>query len=756
MSIEINQKFPLSHNQKSLFFMEQLIGGNPVFNLSFAVRFGPGIKLDILRESIIDLFRYNDTLKTVFETEHSGVVQIIKKNIAFSIPVFNMEGISEAEIIRMIEDEKDKPFDLSKGPLVRVALYQSVSGCILFIVMHHIISDFWTYSVLLQELSYVYSQKVNGSDDYKNRIMSKPSYEIFVRHQEELLARKTELADYWKSVLSGELPVLNIQTDRPRPPVQSWNGGCVQWTLSREDSGRITRLCKQRGIGKHVFLLSVFQLLLHKYTGQNDILIGALTTGRTNLRFSRTVGYFVNPVVTRCDLSEDLKFSSFLERSKQAVLDAFAHKEYPFELIVQQCNPQRDLSRSPVFQAMYTYQTLPRFAGFDISAISAAALNRSAAFDFNGIAMEYIPLARRTAQYELSLIATELEEGIGLLLEYNTDLFDSETIQGMLIHYENLLRSALDGPEKCLSELDILCPDERAQALQTYNHTKMPYEPVCLHHCFEKQARLTPASKVIVFGQQSLTYMELSERTNQLANFLRGQGLEENQPVAVCVERSLDMVIALMAVLKAGAYYLPLDPSFPSKRLAMIIDDASMCGRPPLLLTQENLLGLFPNYQGVVVCFDRDRILIELEKTVCPEVAVDSGNLAYTIYTSGSTGIPKGVKITHKSLVNFLQSMRVKPGITSDDILLAVTTVSFDIAGLELWLPLISGAVVALASDSDAKDGRILARLMEENNVTVMQATPSTWKILLASGWKGRAGMKMLCGGEAFPPTLAA
>ncbi|MDR2713356.1 MAG: condensation domain-containing protein, partial [Clostridiales bacterium] len=505
--MEYDKKFPLSHNQKSLFFMERLISGKPVYNLSAAIRFGAEIDQAILKESMLDLFACNDALKTVFVTEPAGVFQVIKKDMPFS--VFNVEKASEAEIMGMIETEKDRPFDLAEGPLVRAVLYQKAEGCIVLIVMHHIISDFWTFAVLLKDLGYIYSQRVLGSKDYRSRITDKPSYELFVQRQEKILAQKTELADYWRSVLSGELPVLNLSTDRKRPPVQSFSGDRVEWTLSTEDSERIARICKQCGIGKHVFLLSVFQLLLQKYSGQDDILVGTLATGRTSLKLSEITGYFINPVVVRGDLSGDPPFRVFLERIKQSALGAFAHKQYPFDLIVKQLELRRDLSVSPVFQALFAYQTLPHFIGSDAAAISAAALNRSAVFDFEGIAAEYIPLAQHTAQYDISLITAELEEGMGLLLEYNSDLFDPETARRMLKHYETLLRSALDEPEKKLSELEILDSEERDMELCAHNRTDMLCEPLCLHQLIERQAEHTPGSLALIFSEVSLTYREL-------------------------------------------------------------------------------------------------------------------------------------------------------------------------------------------------------------------------------------------------------
>ena len=482
-------------------------------------------------------------------------------------------------------------------------------------------------------------------------------------------------------------------------------------------------------------LLAAFKTLLYRYSGQEDMVVGSPIANRNRIEIEELIGFFVNTLVLRTDLSDDPSFRELLGRVRNVALEAYDNHDLPFEKLVNELSPERNLSHNPLFQVMFILQNAPRNE-----------------LRLPGLTITPLATKSNTAKFDLTLSLIETERGLTGRLEYNTDLFDEATIVRMSKHFQTLLEGIVADPQQRLSDLPVLTEAERYRMLVEWNNTWADYpQDNCIHQLFEAQVERTPNALAVTFESQQMTYRELDTRANQLAHYLQSLGIKPEALVGICVERSLDMIMGLLGILKAGGAYVPLDPSYPKKRLAFMLEDAGIS----VLLTQEQLVAEFSDYEVKTTCLDSDWADISREARDIPVSKVTAENLAYVIYTSGSTGRPKGVQIEHRSLLNFLHSMRQRPGLTDEDVLLSVTTLSFDIAALELFLPLIVGARLVIASRAVATDGRQLSEQLVANEVTVMQATPATWRLLVEAGWRGSEKLRILCGGEALPRELA-
>jgi amino acid adenylation domain-containing protein/non-ribosomal peptide synthase protein (TIGR01720 family) len=499
-------------------------------------------------------------------------------------------------------------------------------------------------------------------------------------------------------------------------------------------AGALTRLAQREGGTLFVALTAAFKALLHHYTGQEDLAVGTLIASRTRPEIEPLIGFFANTLALRTDLSGDPSFRALVRREREVALGAYAHQDLPFEKLVEVIQPERDLARTPVFQTMLILLNSP-----------------GGGLELTGLQIEQVPVDSHTSKMEMTLYMIEDAEGLDGYLEYNNDLFDAATVQRFLGHFQALAEGVAADPDRPLSELPWLSESERRQLLVDWNDTAAEVPAVCLHDLFAAQAARMPEAPAVDFEGEILTYRELDGRANRLAWHLRHLGVGPEVLVGLAMERSFDMLAGVLAVLKAGGAYVPLDPEYPQERLAFMMSQA----RIPILLTQERLLAKLPAHTGRIVAVDRDAERIEEYPDTAPRSGVRPENLAYVIYTSGSTGKPKGVQIPHGAVVNFLRSMSKAPGLTAGDTLLAVTTLSFDIAGLELYLPLINGAKVVLVPRDVAQAGEQLVERLVRSGTTVMQATPATWRLLLGAGWTGNADLKVLCGGEALPRDLA-
>ncbi|MCP4540466.1 MAG: amino acid adenylation domain-containing protein [Chloroflexi bacterium] len=631
---------------------------------------------------------------------------------------------------RLVE-ETHRPFDLQQGSLMRIHLFsRSAQEHILLLVMHHIIADLWSLVVLLDELGVLYPAECAGEQ------VTLPPHELqypdHVRRQARTLdgPRGRQLQAYWQEHLSGELPVLDLHTDQPRPAVQTYRGASQALTLDEELTENLKAVGRAHGATLYMTLLAAFQALLYRYTGQQDILVGSPTSGRNSAESARLVGYFVNPIVLRANVSSDLSFTGFLDQVRQTVLEAFAHQDYPFDLLVEQLRPVRDPSRSPIFQAMLALQQSPLSkTGKEIAPFVLG--EAGACIEMGGISVESTALDRRAAQFDLALVAAEKADGLGISLQYNVDLFDAATIARMAAHFHCLLESIVANPEQRISDLTLLTEVERRQLLEGWNETEAYYpQDQCIHKLFEAQVERTPDRVAVVFPStgsghgedQHLTYRELNCRANQLAHHLQAVGVGPEVLVGICVERSLEMVVGLLGVLKASGTYVPLDPAYPQDRLSFVLEDT----RSSVVLTQRQLTERLPVQRSRLVCLDVDWQIIARAGEENPTDRATPENLAYVIYTSGSTGRPKGVAIQHNSAVALIHWARDVFGSELLAGTLASTSICFDLSIFEIFVPLSCGGMVILAETA-----LHLSAMPTAEAVTLINTVPSTMRELL-------------------------
>jgi amino acid adenylation domain-containing protein len=621
---------------------------------------------------------------------------------------------------------------------VRTVLVQlEEQDWIFLVMMHHIASDDWSWRVFCSEVATAYGEIVaNRKPELPEPAIQYGDFAVWQKDQWRGDALKKEMA-YWRKQLDGAPPVLDLPTDYPRPVSQTFRGACEWLEFSPALSEEISALSQAGNFTPYMILLAAFQALLHRYTGQEDIVLGSPVAGRGRASLEKVIGLFVNMLALRTKLDGNPTFYELLHRTQATVLEALAHQDLPFEKLVEELQPERSASYSPLIQVMFALQD-----------------ELSDHLKLPGLAISQFPLDPGTAKFDLTFTIVKSGAEFRCCAEYNSDLFEAATVRRMLGHYEKVLESIASDPDQFLADIPLLTVDERQQMLVDWNKTAAEYpREKCVHELFAEQVAAKPKAVAVVFGDESLTYEELDWRANQLAHHLKFLGARPDTLVAVSMERSLEMVIALLGTLKAGAAYVPLDPAFPAERLRFMLDDS----KASLLLTraaEKERLGELPA-KVRAICLDTDWRLICEERDDEMPVPMTPENLAYVIYTSGSTGWPKGVQIPHRAVVNFLHSMRREPGLTSADTLLAVTSISFDIAGLEIFLPLTTGARVVLASVEEISDAARMKALIRSSGATVMQATPSFWQFLVEADWFGDRRIKVLCGGEALSRQLA-
>ena len=731
--------FPLSFAQQRLWFFEQLTPGNFTYHILAGVRLTGTLDARSLDRSLNELVKRHEVLRTAFKTINGQPVQAIASNLELKILEINLRSLPETardrEVERLIAAESKLAFDLSQAPLLRAKLLQlSDSNWVLLLSTHHIISDAWSMGIFIQELATFYQAFCTGKPSPLPELSVQ--YADFASWQRQWLqgeVLETQVA-YWKKQLGGNLPVLNLPTDRPRSAVQTFRGAVHKFTIPKAIAEEIAQLSQREKTTLFMTLLAAFKTLLYRYTGQEDILVGSPIANRNRREIEEVIGLFANTLVFRTNLSSNPTFKELLGRVREVALGAYNHQDLPFEKLVEILQPERDLSHNPLFQVLFSLRNV-----------------RTPQIKLPGVRLSSLEIEQKTARLDLALDLEEGLEGINGTLEYSQDLFDASTARRIAGHFLTLLESVAANPEQRISNLPILTKPEQQQLLFEWNNTQSNFpQDKCIHELFEAQEELTPDATAVVFKNEYLTYRELNKKANNLASYLQKISVNPEVLVGIYVERSLEMMVGLLGILKAGGAYVPLDPAYPPERLEFMLEDAKIS----VLLTQKKLLETLPKNSAYIVCLDADWEGI----SSCGEPVVglqNSSNLAYVIYTSGSTGKPKGVQISHASAVNFLSSMRQQLAIADRDVWLAVTSLSFDIAALELFLPITTGSRLVVASREVASNGEKLLETLTNSGATVMQATPASWKMLLAAGWQGNNQLKILCGGEALPRHLA-
>ena len=735
-----DQPLPLSYSQQRMWLLYRLAPEGTAYNMPFASRQMGPLNKSALRSTIDAICSRHEAFRTTFAMTGEGPVQIVSP---FRPPhwvevdlLSRLPGEQRRqEAARLVEQEAKQPFDLEKGPLARFLLIEiGPEDHVLVLTMHHIIGDQWSFGVIGSEFAFFYNAYCQGETPPTKPVpLQYADYAVWQRRSltDEWLSTQS---DYWQKKLAG-LSKLSLPTDYPRPVMQTFNGSHCMLELPASLIERLKQFSAEHNATVFMTLLACFQILLSRYSGQSDIAVGSPIANRTQSAVESIIGSFVNTLVLRTDLSGNPTFEEMLQRVRETALGAYANQDFPFDKLVETMGSHRDHSSAPLVQVLFNMANAP------IGEINV-----------HGLSWVPFEVDTRAAQFDVSL-TIETEIARKAYLTFNTDLFERQTAERMLGQYKVLLHHALANPTAKLSELSMLTVPERAQILQDWNRTQAHYpQSERFSQMFEGQVERTPDALALSMGQETLQYRELNAQANQLARYLRSLDVRPGVVVGICLERSLEMVIALMAVLKAGGAYVPLDPEYPRDRLRFMAEDATVA----IVLTSEDLSDRFDARICRLLCLDQEqkRIAREADHNLPPTATAQ--DLAYILYTSGSTGQPKGVEIPHRALVNFLCSMRQAPGCSAQDVMVSVTTLSFDIAGLELYVPLLVGARIEIVSRAVAMDGRQLRALCETVQPTIMQATPATWRMLIEAGWLGSKRLTVLCGGEALPPDLAA
>ncbi len=738
---------PLSFAQQRLWFLHELDPGSPAYNMPGAVRLQGQLRIAALAASLEAVAGRHEALRTVFRSAEGVPSQVILPRMELHLPLVDLAGLPEEMrdplAGRLAAAESRRPFDLSAGPLFRAVLLRlGEDDHLLLFTLHHIVSDGWSQGVLVRDMSAFYEACLQGTEPPLPILPPLPvQYADFALWQREWLqgARVAAQIDYWRvqlGHLGGEHAALELPLDRPRPPRRTDRGARRALAVPAGPALELARLSRGQGATTFMGLVSLVAACLHRYSGQERIDVGSPVANRRMAELEGLIGFFVNTLVLRADFDDAPSFSTLLARMRRAALEAYAHQDVPFERLVEELQPERDLSRSPLFQAMFVLQNAP-----------------AARLELPDLRLDVSEVDNGTAKLELTLSLEEAGDCLLGWIEHNTDLFDGTTAERFGSHFVHLLAAAVASPEAPLSELPLLGESGRFQLLTEWNDTRVeiPREAL-VHRLVAAQAERTPNAVAVSGGGIDLTYRELIRRSGVLARRLRAAGVAPDVPVGIFAERSCEMVVGVLAILEAGGAYLPLDPLYPRERLAALLDDSGAA----VVLAHEHLVSALPPRELRIVPLGADAP----DAQNVPDVPMGGArpqpdNLAYVLFTSGSTGRPKGVQVPHRALVSLLTGLAEPAMALGGRTMLSVTTLAFDIASVEIFLPLTTGGRVVLADRETVLDGARLAAAAERAQAGLLQATPATWRVLAEAGWNGKADLTAITTGEAAPRDLA-
>ncbi|HEV7589710.1 MAG TPA: amino acid adenylation domain-containing protein [Longimicrobium sp.] len=733
------RQFPLSFAQQRLWFLHRMEPENPAYNTTSALRLVGPLDGAALERAVGGLVERHESLRTVFRAGHGEPVQVVLPALPARLlaePADAPEAERRAVALRLVAEEMARPFDLERGPVFRARLFRlGDDDHLLVLAMHHVVTDGWSIGVLFRDLCAMYAAGAAGREPELPALpIQYADYAVWQRRhlQGEVLER--QLA-YWRRALEGAPALLSLPTDRPRPPVQTHAGGLVAARLPVDLLAPLKALSRREESTLFMTLLAAFTALLSRWSGETDVVVGSPIAGRSRPETEELIGFFVNTLALRTDLSGDPTFRALLGRVRETSFGAFSHQEVPFERLVDELKVERALSHSPFFQVLFVLHTEP-----------------AEGIVLGPLALELVEPESPAAAHDLSFSLRERPEALEVDVEYNADLFDRATVERMCGHFRAVLEAVAADPATPVSRLPLLSPAERGELRRLASGPEAVYPDATLHALVAEQVARTPDAVAVAFADERVTFAELEARAERLAGFLRARGVGPETLVGVCLERSVEMVAALLAVLKAGGAYVPLDPGYPAERLAYMLEDSAV----PVLLTDSVLAARLPATSARVVRLDAGPGEFHSDESV-PEISVCSDSLAYMIYTSGSTGRPKGALNTHRAIVNRLLWMQDEYGLAVDDRVLQKTPFSFDVSVWEFFWPLITGATLVVAKPEGHKDAAYLAELIEREKVTTLHFVPSMLQLFLETADPAKCATlrRVVCSGEALPSDLA-
>ncbi len=737
-------RVPLTHGQQALWFIQQLAPESTAYHLADAVRIDGPLQIDAMHQAMQQLVNRHSIFRTTIHEEDGEPYQVVRNEAPVPFVVEDAAGWTPDEVQQRLRHAAECPFDLVNGPLGRmVVLKLAENQHVMVFVVHHLIADMWSMVSCAAEIKQLYAAAL------ANQAPSLPAPEIefadFARRHREMLdgAQGERLWQYWRQELDGELPVLELPTDKPRPKVQTYDGELVVRVVDKSLAQEIQEVGRRHGATLNMVLLGAYEMLLSRYTGQNEVLVGIPASGRTRSELKGVMGYFVNPVVIRGDLTQDATAGEFLEQIRDRIIGALEHQDYPFPLLVERLAPSRHAGRPPVFQTMFAMQQFHLAKREGLTPFLAGASNEG--LELLGLRFEPAGLEQRVTPFDLSLTASEGDdEGIALVMQYNTDLFRRETVERMLTHFENLLRALVENENRPVDELPILADKERQQEVKAWNETRRDYpRRLCLHDLIEAQVERTPEAPAIIcrahvgLSRQisepirpaalTMSYRALNEQANQLAHHLNECGVGPESTVGLCIGRGAPMIVALLGILKAGGSYVPIDPDLPVDRKLFMLADAGV----EVVVTEEQLASRFGEFAGQLVRLDADAdVIATRECSNRPQRAAPS-NRAYVIYTSGSTGQPKGVEIEHAAIVNYVQSAVEQFKLTKTDRVLQFASISFDASAEEIFPTLASGGALVIRDDTMSLAAEDFLNECDQLGVTVLDLPTAYWRHLV-------------------------
>ncbi|MDB5072253.1 MAG: non-ribosomal peptide synthetase [Candidatus Eremiobacteraeota bacterium] len=707
--------FPVSFSQERLWFLDQFDPGSAAYIIPGMYHFPGPLNVAALERSLNEIVRRHEALRTTFDVVDGEPVQIVAASLTLVLHRVDLHKMPEStrgtEFQRLAAHEARRPFDLAAGPLLRTILVQlGEMDHVLLLTMHHIVSDAWSRDVLFRELSAIYNAYAAGRPSPLPELpLQYADFALWQRERLQGALLDTHLT-YWKRRLEGAPAVLELPADRPRPPAPAFRGAAQAFELSASLSDRLRALSQAEGATLFMTLLAAFKTLIHRYTAQTDIVVGTPIANRGRQELEELIGFFVNTLALRTTVAPDLTFRELLRNVRDAAREAYTHQDLPFEKLVRELQPERQVSHNPLFQVMFAFD----------KAADASPAFAPAAPQSDEPAASVSQAVAGTAKFDLTLFVADAGRKLAGTLEYNTDLFDADRMTRLIGHFQTLLEGIVANPGRRLCDLPLLTPAERRHVTVEWNATRTAYGPAgCVHRLFEAHAARTPDAVAVVFESEPLTYGELNRRANRLAHHLRTLGIVPETRVGLCLDRSPEMIVALLGILKAGGAYVPLDPAYPRERLAFMVSDAEV----PVLVTTDGLRNVLPGGPAVV-CLDRDAALLAAQREDDLAGGASPDNLVYVIYTSGSTGTPKGVAMPHRPLFNLLSWQIANSELPLESRTLQFHPLSFDVSFQELFSTLCGGGTLVFAVDDVRRDFARLSRYLAEMSIARMFIPP--------------------------------